>query len=129
MRRPNYSAALMNNTKWREVLSLIGRLGIKFEVAYVGRESFQAALPPSESLLKNTYIADPGVAGGPAEYAEIYSIRILKTSLKQSPKTGERIPSTEASDLFLAAAARLGALPLEEKDGFIYVHGYSHRDL
>ncbi|MEE9098963.1 MULTISPECIES: hypothetical protein [Pseudomonas] len=127
MRRPNYSAAFMNNTKWRELLSLIRRIGIQFEVAYVGEERFQTAYAPPESLLKNTYIADPGLAGGPTEYSDIYSIRIPKISLIQNPKTGERLPSTGVSDQFLAEASLLGVLPLEEKDGFIYVHGYSHR--
>ena len=128
MRRPDYSAAFMNNTKWRELLGLISRVGIQFEVAYVGRERFQTAYAPAESMLKNTYIADPGLAGGPVEYSEIYSIRIPKTSLIQNPKTGEKLPNTELSDLFLAEASQLGVLPLEEKDGFIYVHGYSHRE-
>lgn len=128
MRRPTYSSALMNNTKWRELLSLVGRMGERFEVAYVWEERFQPAFPPAEDQLKETHIADPGIAGGPAEYIDIYSIRIPKTIWAQNPKTGEKLPSTEKSDRFLTEAAKLGLLPLEIKHDFIYVYGYSHRN-
>jgi hypothetical protein len=126
MRRPTYSAALMSNTKWREVLSLIGRLGVEFEVAYIWEERFQLALPPSEEQLKEYYIADPGIAGGPAEYREIYSIRIPKVVLSLKTQTGEKLQSTEKSDLFITEAAQLGLLPLDVKDDYIYVYGYGH---
>jgi hypothetical protein len=128
MRRPTYSSALMNNTKWREVLSLVGRMGESFEVTYVWEKRFQSALPPAEDQLSETHIADPGIAGGPAEYSYIYSIRIPKKIWTQNPKTGEKIQSTEKSDRFLMEAAKLGLLPLEIKGDFIYVYGYSHRN-
>ena len=128
MRSPTYSAALMNNTKWREVLRLVGRLGIEFEVAYIWQERFQPALPPSEDQLKESYISDPGLAGGPAEYGEIFSIRIPREVLSRNTRTGEVLQSTEKSSLFLAEAAKLGLLPLEVGKDFIYVHGYSHRN-
>lgn len=125
MRSPIYSTELMNNTKWREILSLVGRMGETFEVAYVWEERFQLALPPMEEQLKEKYIADPGIAGGPAEYSEIYSIRIPRKIWTQNPRTGEKLQSIEKSDRFLAEAAKLGLLPLEIKDDFIYVYGYS----
>lgn len=128
MRRPTYSIAFMNNTKWREVLTLIGRMRMKFEIAYVWEERFQPALPPTEDQLKETYIADPGVAGGPTEYRDIYSIRIPKAVLSQNPKTGEKLQNTEIGDLFLSEAAQLGTLPLEIKENFIYLYGYSDRN-
>lgn len=128
MRRPTYSSAFMNNTKWREVLTLIGRMGVTFEIAYIWEERFQLAFPPTEDQLKETYIADPGVAGGPAEYRDIYSIRIPKTVLSQNPKTGEKPQNTEIGDLFLSEAAQLGVLPLEIKENFIYLYAYSDRN-
>ena len=129
MPHPTYSAAHMNNTKWREVLTLIAQFQLEFEVAYVGSERFQYGSVLSTNLLTETYIADPGIAEGPSEYKDIYAIRIPKTIMLRNAKTGVKIPSSEKSDLFQRAAAQLGAIPIKTKEDFIYLYGYSHRNL
>ncbi len=127
MRRPTYSAALMNDTKWREVLSLLSRLDISFEVAYVWDERFRTPFTVMEMSLRDSHVADPGLGGGPTEYRDIFSIRIPRTLPLRNPRTGEVQQTIENSDRFLAEAAKLGRLPLREEGGFIYLDGYSHR--
>lgn len=127
MRRPTYSACLMNDTKWREVLLIAMRMRVQFEVAYVEREEFQMGAPVAAELLGEHTIADPGIAGGPAEYRDIYAIRFNRYVEVRNPRTGARTQDEGLSASFLAEINSLGALPIEILSDYIYVRGYGER--
>ncbi len=119
-----FSAKLMNDTKWREVLTLVGQLSIGFEVAYIGGKGFQFGAISSLELLGAHGIADPGIAGGPATYQDIFAIRLFRYAKKLNPITGSVSPDESLSQEFLSLAKTLGQLPIEVHSDFIYVNGY-----
>ena len=127
MRRPTYSACFMNDTKWREVLLIAMQMRIQFEVAYVWREEFQMGTLVAPELLGTSTIADPGIAGGPAEYRDIFAIRFPRYVSVRNPTTGVSIQDESLSARFLAEISSLGALPIEVLRDCIYIRGYGDR--
>ena len=121
-----YSVTLMNNTKWREVFSVLyQKVGLPFEVAYVREEEeFRHASAPHISMLEDDYIKDPGLGGGPTYYKEIFSIRIPRKENYRNPKTGAASISEETSKDLLKALHELGQLPIELTDEYIIIYGY-----
>jgi len=108
-----YSVQLMNNTKWREVWSLIAKLSLRLSMKYADDPNWQSnALwgPFRLDDVQENGIRDPGV-GGPFLFKQILSIRI--------PKTFQN--DTEA---FAAAIGKLGDLPVSETDEYIEILAY-----
>ncbi|QTR52211.1 hypothetical protein [Thiothrix unzii] len=124
MTNNKYSASLMNNTKWREVLLLTSHFYPTFEVAYTEREKFQSARSPEPKMLKTTYIDDPGIAGGPAEYKDIYAVRFPIFHNIRNPITGVTTKNKSIYEEFILALKSLGSIPITEIDEYIYIFGY-----
>lgn len=114
----------MSNTKWRKLLSMVGDFYSTFDVAYVWTESFQFAQSPSEKLLKEAYIEDPGIAGGPAKYADIYAMRFKRFHDVRNPSSGRISKDESICKSFIAALTGLGQYPIEEDTDFVYIYGY-----
>ena len=124
-----FSAYLMNDTKWREVLLTVAQLRVPFEVA-IKQEKFQIGmLFPPERLATHT-IADPGLTGGgPLLYRDIYAIRVPRWIKTRDAKTGILFEDESPGTRFLAHIRALGQLPIEVLDEYIYVWGYGDERL
>ncbi len=106
---------------------IVMQIRVQFEVAYVWREEFQMGMPVAQELLGGHAIADPGIAGGPAEYRDIYAIRVPRYVSIRNPRTGARTQDESLSARFLAEISSLGTLPIEVLSDYIYVRGYGER--
>jgi hypothetical protein len=118
------SVRLINNTKWRELLRIIGQLWSEFEVAYLPECRFQHAHAVSLDLLGEAGIADPGIAGGPAKYSQIFAVRLPRYLPKRNPVTGVVSRDESLSQAFLERVQALGHLPIEQEPEYLYVYGY-----
>ena len=110
-----YPQKLMNDTKWREVWTLIAaseqRLRMKYADSDVWNSDNADRLHgpfPADYVLKHG-IRDPGI-GGPFTYVEIYSLEIPK--------------SNPGFDAFLNGLKSLGVLPITEHATYIEILGY-----
>ena len=75
MRRAELTGRLMNDTKWRELLSLTIEMAVRFEVAFTHDGVFHRAGLVSLGSLGSRAVADPGLnGGGPHKYSEILAI-------------------------------------------------------
>jgi len=110
--RRRYSVRLMNDTKWREIWSLIARHALRVEMSYADRQEWNSDSlwgPFSDDYVQERGIRDPGI-GGPFLYKQILSIRIPKLN--------------QDTSAFVADAGELGELPLVETAEQIEVVGY-----
>ena len=110
-----YSQRLLNDTKWREIWTLLTKFGQHFRMQYANSDVWNADNKerlhyplPSHDVLDNG-IRDPGV-GGPFRYFEIYSIEI--------PKTNQEF------GIFYTHLTDLGTLPLIDHHAYIEILGY-----
>ncbi len=100
--RSRFSVRLMNNTKWREVWSLIARYSLRVKMSYADSQQWNSDSiwgPFSDDYVQERGIRDPGI-GGPFLYKQILSIRILKLN--------------QDTSAFIADAGELGELPMTE---------------
>ena len=126
MRRPELTAPLMNNTKWRELLSLTLEMGLQFEVAFTHDGLFHQASFAPVGALGPTGVADPGLnGGGPHKYDEILVIRVPRYIKTRNAITGVSIMDEGNSIRYCQKLAAIGVLPVEVCDRHIYVRGYA----
>ena len=127
MPHPLFSAYLMNDTKWREVLLTVAQLRVPFEVA-IKQEKFQIGMLFPPERLASHAIADPGLTGGgPLLYRDIYAIRVPRWIKTRHAKTGILFEDESPGTSFLAHIRALGQLPIEVLDEHVYVWGYGER--
>ena len=106
----------MNDTKWREVWTVLCELRLRVHFAYAGDEGWNAANaarlwgPFPMSYVQNDGIRDPGI-GGPFRYKQILWIRV------------PRIAGNDV-DAFVARVKSLGQLPLRVERDYVEVRGY-----
>ena len=110
-----YPQKLMNDTKWREVWTLIAASNQRLRMKYADSDVWNSDNAdrlhgpfPADYVLERG-IRDPGI-GGPFTYAEIYSLEIPK--------------SNPGFDMFCKALGDLGVLPITEHDTYIEILGY-----
>ncbi len=126
MRQLELTGRLMNNTKWRELLSLTIEMGVQFDVAFTRDGKFHQAGFVSTSALGPTAVADPGLnGGGPHKYDEIFALRVRRYTKERNPLTGVIVMDEGRSIQYLHKIAALGALPAEVCGEYIYVRGYT----
>jgi len=126
MRQLDLTGRLMNNTKWRELLSLTMQMGVQFEVAFTRDGQFHRAGLVSADALGPTAVADPGLnGGGPHEYDEILAIRVQRYIKNRNSLTGVSVLDEGRSIQYLGKLSAIGALPVEVCDEHIYVRGYA----
>ena len=118
-----YSSSLMNNTKWREVLDLVGKHGIAIKFSFIGNEEF----------LSNVFFPEDGVQGdhtkdccvhGPFYLKEIFAIKCAKYETKRNPISGAKYLDDTTYQAFLLDINRLGKLPLTVQDDHLIIYGY-----
>lgn len=110
--RGRYAVRLMNDTKWREVWSLIARHSLRVAMSYADSGDWNSASlwgPFSADYVQERGIRDPGI-GGPFLYKQILSIRIPKLNQDTSE--------------FMADVVELGELPITESVAQIEIVGY-----
>ena len=119
-----YSAALMNNTKWREVLNILGETSMPVQFAFVREEEFsshQIKFPIGGC--NETHTKDCTMHG-PFSFKEIYAIKCPVVGLRANGKTGAKYKCTERSDRFLDKVKAIGIVPIEIREEFIHIKGY-----
>ena len=110
--RNRFSARLMNDTKWREIWSLIARHALQVAMSYADEPDWNSESlwgPFSADYVQQRGIRDPGV-GGPFLYKQILSVRIPKRDQDTSG--------------FMADAMQLGELPIIDAVDQIEIVGY-----
>ena len=110
--RNKYTASFMNDTKWRELWTLIAEHSLRLSMAYADDPDWNAATlwgPFSSNLVGERGIKDPGI-GGPFLYKQILSICIPK--------------SNEQFNLFISDVSRLGQLPITESEDSFEIVAY-----
>lgn len=129
MRNLDLTGRLMNNTKWRELLSITIEMEVPFEVAFTHDGLFHLAGFVSEGALGPTAVADPGLnGGGPHRYDEILAIRVRRYIKKRNSITGASVMDEVRSIQYLSKLSEIGALPVEVCDEHIYVRGYANTE-
>ena len=118
-----YSCALMNNTKWKEVLTILADARHPFQLASVGQEKFGIEEILSLDALERTYVKDV-LVGGPIMYKDIYALRFPRFKSYRNPQTGRVQHREDASDAVLKRLCQLGELPLEVMEEHAYIWGY-----
>ncbi|GGN17941.1 hypothetical protein GCM10007984_16080 [Shewanella putrefaciens] len=112
---------IMNNTKWRECITLLASHGVYLQLQLVGEADFPLDYEASNQVLSDIKTADCLFVQRRISYKSIYAIRIAKTLFP----TG--LPDANVSSLteLKIQLAQLGLLPLSEDDEFIFIHGYT----
>lgn len=101
----------MNNTKWREVWTIIAARSLRVQIRFAHDERWNSANaealfgPFCADIVAQDHIRDPGI-GGPFYYREIQTLRILDSS----PETIRQLRA-------------LGQLPTALGNGFIDIAG------
>ena len=121
-----YKSALLNNTKWREIISILAKhLKYPIEVAYIDTEKYTIGFIPAEEKLMEDYIVDPGFLTAPTPYEYLYAVRIPHVNEYSGKIEGLKTISEDDSDNLLRDLESLGQLPIEITDQYITIKGYS----
>ncbi len=113
----------MNNTKWREVLDVVGKLHMPVQFAFVGEEKFMnTCFFPEDGCTK--VATKDCCLHGPFYLREIYAIRCPINEIKQDSETGSKYKGQRRSQCFLSELKKIGQLPLEKNDEYIIIRGY-----
>ncbi|PCJ96332.1 MAG: hypothetical protein COA45_11035 [Zetaproteobacteria bacterium] len=122
--------ALLNNIKWRKILSVLSPPDTEINrvlVSYTNdcRRFFNSILPHKEDIAKD-HIRDAGLwgSGGPVYYDEIYEIRI--PFLNKDNYYYQNNFSKEEGKRVFGMLQELGELPIEISDDCIIIKGYSN---
>ena len=118
-----YSSSLMNNTKWREVLDLVGRHGIAIKFSFIGNEEFLSDVFFPEGGVQGDHTKDCCVHG-PFYLKEIFAIKCAKYETKRNPDSGAKYLDDTTYQAFFSDISALGKLPLTEIDDHLIIHGY-----
>lgn len=122
------SAALMNDTKWREVLVTASRLELWFMVAFVGRkepvvpvefDQKRLCSSPPEIAFERHHIGDWGTMCGP--YKDIFWVLFPRRCF-YVVEDGRKRYRDQPIQGFLDELTRLGKLPLDATENFIRVY-------
>lgn len=124
--KAKYKCSLLNDTKWREIISVLIKHQIyRIEAAYIDNEKYCVGFIPEKNKLTEKYIMDPGFLRGPTHYDEIYAIRIPYISDNGGQIDGLQSITEGESKKLLKDLKSLGELPIEISDEFITIKGYS----
>ena len=118
-----YTCSLMNDTKWREVLDLVGRYNQQVQFAFVRDETFLSLTAFPEGGTKGDCSTDC-TAHGPFFLREIYALHCPLPDEKKDPKTGRKYRDETDYRRFIAALKALGQLPLAEDETGVTLYAY-----
>ena len=119
----NYSVCLMNNTKWREVLQIIGDLHISVQFAFVRDEEFKMQIKIPKEGCKEKSTTDC-IIHGPILYKEIYAIKCPKYEVKRDLSTGRTYNDDFMFNKLISRLKGAGKIPVEVKEDCIIIKGY-----
>ena len=128
--RSRQKCALLNNTKWREILSILSPPDTEINRVLVAHTNdcgrFVDGILPHKEDIAEDYIKDPGLwgSGGPIYYDEIYEIRIPFQD-KDDYYCKDNFTKEEGRRVF-GKLQELGELPIEINDDCIIIKGYSN---
>ncbi len=120
----SFSAELMNNTKWREVLQILSEEHATISYSTVWVDEFSNWESLDRIDLKREYVADGCLLGGPRLYRELKELHIAKNEKLRNPVTGAQEISNHKSQRILNRIYDIGKLPIVEKDDFYSICGY-----
>ena len=119
----NYGVCLMNNTKWREVLQIIGDLHISVQFAFVRDEEFKMQIKIPKEGCKEKSTTDCTIHG-PILYKDIYAIKCPQYEVKHDLSTGRAYNDDYMFNSLISKLKEVGRLPIEAKEGCIIIKGY-----
>lgn len=119
----NYKCELMNNTKWREVLDLIGKHAMPVQFSFVRDEQFKSLTRFPEGGTEGDHTKDCTVHG-PFFLREIYAIRCPRYEEKRDPESGRKYNDQNRYIEFVESLQGLGQLPISEEKTGIVIYGY-----
>lgn len=119
----SYKCALMNDTKWREVLSLIGAHEMLVQFSFVREEEYKSLIYFPENGVEGDHTTDCTVHG-PFFLREIFEIRCPRFEEKRDSRTGRKYQDESRYNNFIAEINNLGQLPLTENDYGVIISGY-----
>lgn len=123
-RTAKYTVHLMNNSKWRKVLTVLLENNVGFEVALIHDENYWRKVQHlTIADLTREYIKDPGI-GGPCLYTEIFSIRLLLNMKKRNSKIGKTEICQQQSAAIIKQLNTLGKLPLSTDEDYCTLQAY-----
>lgn len=112
--------SMMNNTKWRECMTLLACRSVYLQLQLVGEEDFPLDYEASNQVLSEIMATDCLFVQRRISYKSIYAIRIAKTVFPSGLTDTNLFLLTELK----IRLQQLGQLPLTEDDKFIFIHGY-----
>ena len=118
-----YKAALMNNTKWREVLLCIAKQEMQVQFAFVRDEVFLTPVSFAEGGIKLDYVSDCTIHG-PFYFKDIFAIKCQKYEQKRNSATGRVINDDTKFIQLQNAFKSLGELPIKVTEDGLTIHGY-----
>lgn len=118
-----YSCAYMNNTKWREVLDLLGSLRMPIQFAFVRDENFMIQTIFPEGGCDDDHTLDC-TTHGPFNLKEIYAIKCPKYQDKMNPQTGVKYRCEKRFKTVVEGIRSLGEIPIELNDNNFVIYGY-----
>ena len=119
----SYECALMNNTKWREVLDILDEENMPIHFAFVGDEKFGMAVQFPKGGCKGNHTLDC-CAHGPFYLREIYAIKCPKFQNKMRPESGEKYRCEVRFRTVIERLINLGKLPITVSEEGFKIYGY-----
>lgn len=119
----SYACALMNDTKWREVLELVAQHDTPVQFSFVREEKFKATIKFPEGGVENDHTKDCTIHG-PFFLKEIYAIRFPKFEEKRNPQSGSKFKDQTRYKNLIKALSKLGQLPITECEEWVTISGY-----
>ena len=123
IKRAAYSAALMNDTKWREVFAILATRSCAFSIATISDECFGVTNTLRVPAIYCDHLGDV-LTSGPVHYRDIFALRILRLESVRNALTGVLAADESLGLAVLGCLNRLGALPIEISLEHITIHAY-----
>lgn len=120
-----YPATLMNNTKWREVLDVIGQHNIPVQFSFVREDDhFKSKVKFPVGGCAENHTLDC-TAHGPFYFKEIFAMRCERyNEVTIDLKTGKRSQNDDVYQRVIQDLMKLGQLPIEYHDDSFTIYGY-----
>lgn len=119
----NYECALMNNTKWREVLDILGAAKMPVQFSFVREEGYGIDVVFPEGGCVGDHTLDCCVHG-PFYLRDIYAIKCPKYQRKLDSKTGVKYHCEKRFNTVLNKLDGLGELPISVNEDGFEIYGY-----
>ena len=108
----------MNNTKWRECISLLASHSVYLQLRLVGEADFPLDYEVSNEVISQIQAKDCVFVRRVIDYKSIAAIRIVKIHLPPSAKQMDMMSKLKQE------LSQLGQLPIIENTEFITINGY-----